>query len=193
MPSRFNSTKRFVGIASRALCGLLMATACGGSARLSVADGTGATPQLPAARTSIIPTINVVTARRWKSEGLPVAGTGSRVNAFARGLEHPRWLSVLLNGDVLMAETNAPPKVSHGFHAWAFNRLQTRAGDAVPSPDRIALRRDLDGDGIAETRSTLLLGVHSPFGMVIDHSGALLQADDVGNTVWRVIGAPMRP
>ena len=97
------------------------------------------------------PTINVVTARGWKSEGLPVAATGSRVNAFARGLEHPRWLSVLLNGDVLMAETNAPPKVSHGFHAWAFTRLQPRAGGAVPSPDRIARLRDLDGDGIAET------------------------------------------
>lgn len=77
-----------------------------------------------------------------------------------------------------MAETNAPPKVSHGFHAWAFNRLQTRAGGAVPSPDRIARLRDLDGDGIAETRRTVLLGVHSPFGMTLVDTVVFVATDD---------------
>lgn len=84
----------------------------------------------------------------------------------------------MLNGDVLMAETNAPPKVSHGFHAWAFNRLQPRAGGAVPSPDRIARLRDLDGDGIAETRRTVLLGVHSPFGMTLVDTVVFVATDD---------------
>jgi len=147
--------------------GLLLA-ACSSSARLTVLDGTGPQPQLPAPRTSLIPTVNVVSARGWVDGRTPVAADGHRVGAFAVGLVHPRWLYVLPNGDVLVAETNAPPKKqSHGIRAWFFNRLQKRAGGAVPSPNRITLLRDADGDGVAEIRSALINNVQSPFGMAL--------------------------
>ena len=76
---------------------------CGATARLAVADGTGPKPVLPAPRRSLLPTVNVVTAKGWTGEEKPVATEGTAVSAFARGLDHPRWLYVLPNGDVLGA------------------------------------------------------------------------------------------
>ena len=89
--------------------------------------------------------------------------------AFARGLEHPRWLYVLPNGDVLVAETNAPPGSTgtKGLKGWFFNRYQKKAGGAVPSANRITLLRDADGDGTAEMRAPFLAGLNSPFGMAL--------------------------
>jgi glucose/arabinose dehydrogenase len=91
------------------------------------------------------------------------------VQAYARGLDHPRWLYVLPDGDVLVAETNAPPRPqdAKGLKGWAMRKVQERAGAGVPSADRISLLRDADGDGAAETRSVLLDHLHSPFGMVL--------------------------
>jgi glucose/arabinose dehydrogenase len=143
--------------------------ACGATARLTVADGTGPRPILPPPTTSLIPTVHVVTAKGWPSDARPVAADGTTVFAFARGLDHPRWLYVLPNGDVLVAETNAPPRPDHGkgIKGWFFKRYQKKAGGAVPSANRISLLRDGDGDGIAETRSAFLSGLNSPFGMAL--------------------------
>jgi glucose/arabinose dehydrogenase len=91
------------------------------------------------------------------------------VAAFARNLDHPRWLYVLPNGDVLVAETNAPPRAKYakGIRGWFFKRAQKKAGGAAPTANRITLLRDADGDGIAETRSVLVSGLNSPFGMAL--------------------------
>lgn len=142
---------------------------CGATARLAVSDGMGPNPALPAPSTSLIPTVNVVTAKGWSGEETPVAAEGTTVSAFARGLDHPRWLYVLPNGDVLVAETNAPAGSSGygGLKGWFFTRYQKKAGGAVPSANRITLLRDADGDGVAETRSVLLKGLNSPFGMAL--------------------------
>ena len=149
-----------------ALAGL---ASCGGAARLAVTDGTGPRPVLPKPDSSLIPTVNVVTAKGWAAGEQPAVAQGLTVVAFARGLEHPRWLHVLPNGDVLVAETNAPPRPEDGkgLKGWFFKRYQKKAGGAVPSANRITLLRDGDGDGVAETRTVLLAGLNSPFGMAL--------------------------
>ena len=150
--------------------GLLLALAgCGESARLSVRDGMGPTPQLPAPVHALIPTVAIAPARGWPAQATPTAAPGLAVNAFARGLAHPRWLYVLPDGDVLVAETDAPPKPGDGkgLKGWAMKLIMRRAGSGHPSPNRIVLLRDRDGDGVAETRSVLLQGLNSPFGMAL--------------------------
>lgn len=142
---------------------------CGATARLAVSDGIGPKPVLPPPRTSLIPTVNVVTAKGWSGDERPAAAEGLNVVAFARGLDHPRWLYVLPNGDVLVAETNAPPASSGytGIKGWFFKHYQKKAGGAVPSANRITLLRDSDGDGVAEVRSVFLSRLNSPFGMAL--------------------------
>jgi glucose/arabinose dehydrogenase len=150
---------------------LALLVAVGGCerARLAVTAGMGPRPELPPPRTSLIPTVNVATARGWPPGGEPLAAPGLSVRAFATGLDHPRWLYVLPNGDVLVAETNAPPKPddNKGIKGWFFKRYQKKAGGAVPSANRITLLRDADGDGVAETRTVLLAGLNAPFGMAL--------------------------
>jgi glucose/arabinose dehydrogenase len=113
--------------------------------------------------------VHVVTAKSWPAGAKPVAAEGTAVAAFGQGLDHPRWLYVLPNGDVLVAETNAPPRPddNKGIKGWFFKKFQKKAGGAVPSANRITLLRDADGDGVAETRTVFLSGLHSPFGMVL--------------------------
>jgi glucose/arabinose dehydrogenase len=113
--------------------------------------------------------VNVAPALGWPDGAAPLAAAGTRVAALARDLDHPRWLLVLPNGDVLVAETNAPPKTegSAGFKAWVVGLVMKRAGAGVPSANRITLLRDADGDGVAEVRSVLLDGLNSPFGMAL--------------------------
>lgn len=151
-----------------ALLGVVLA-ACSETATLTVNDGSGAQPVLPAPKSRLIPTVNVATAVGWPEHVAPTAAADLRVNAFARGLAHPRWLYVLPNGDVLVAETNAPPKPddSGGIRGWFMRRAMRRAGAAVPSANRITLLRDTDADGVADLRSVLLQGLHSPFGMAL--------------------------
>jgi glucose/arabinose dehydrogenase len=124
---------------------------------------------LPEPDRSLLATVHVVTAKGWSGDEKPVAAPGLSVAAFARGLDHPRWLYVLPNGDVLVAETNGPPRSSgyKGLKGWFFKRFQKKAGGAVPSANRITLLRDADGDGVAETRSVFLNGLTSPFGMTL--------------------------
>jgi len=129
----------------------------------------GPSPTLPAPQKSWIPTVNVAKAIGWPGGAKPVAAKGMAVNAFASGLDHPRTVYVLPNGDVLVTETNAPPKPDDGsgIKAWAEHFVMSRAGAITPSANRITLLRDADGDGIAETRSVFIEGLHSPFGMVL--------------------------
>ncbi|WP_414707878.1 PQQ-dependent sugar dehydrogenase [Pseudomonas sp. UBA6562] len=158
--------------------GLLIAlttslVACGESARLQVSDGMGATPELPAPNKTLIPTVNIAPAIGWPDGGKPVAAKGTQVNAFAEGLDHPRWLYVLPNGDVLVAETNAPPKPddSKGIKGWIADKVMKRAGAGVPSANRITLLRDADHDGVAELRVPFIENLNSPFGMaLVDNS-----------------------
>jgi glucose/arabinose dehydrogenase len=119
--------------------------------------------------------INVVTAKGWAANETPTTASGLTVTAFARDLAHPRWLYVLPNGDVLVAETNAPPRPDDGkgVKGFFFKRYQKKAGGAVPSANRITLLRDTNGDGIADMRSVLLADLQSPFGMAL-----------VGNTLY---------
>ena len=147
----------------------LALSGCGATATLPVSAGTGPHPELPPPHASLIPTVNVATARGWSGTGMPAAGNGLRVTAFARELNHPRWLYVLPNGDVLVAETNAPerPDDSKGIKGFFFRMFQKKAGGAVPSANRIMLLRDRDGDGVAETRSVFLSNLYSPFGMTL--------------------------
>ena len=143
--------------------------ACGAPANLSVKQGTGPTPMIPSPKTSLIPVINVADARGWENGDTPAAAPGLSVNAFAKGLNHPRWLYVLPNGDVLVAETNAPdrPDDGKGIKGFFFKLFQKKAGGAVPSANRITLLRDTNGDGVADVRSVLLSGLYSPFGMAL--------------------------
>jgi glucose/arabinose dehydrogenase len=142
---------------------------CGSAAHLPVSSGVGPHPELSQPEHSLIPTVNVVTAIGWAPDEMPVAAEGMKVVAFARGLQHPRWLYVLPNGDVLVAETNAPPRPDDGkgIKGWFFRHFQKKAGGAVPSANRITLLRDGDGDGLAEIRSVFLGQLKSPFGMAL--------------------------
>ncbi len=163
MTPLYRSHRRFI-----ALGALVLACAgCGDRARLSVAEGSGPEPMLPEPRRAHLPTVNIAPAKGWSGGAQPTPAPGTRVNAFATDLEHPRWLYVLPNGDVLVAETNAPSKPVQGIRARIARWVMKRAGAGVPSPDRIALLRDADGDGVAEFRSILLANLDSPFGMAL--------------------------
>lgn len=143
--------------------------ACGESSTLQVSDGTGPSPKLPEPNKTLIPTVNIAPAIGWPEGAKPTAAAGTQVAAFAEGLDHPRWLYVLPNGDVLVAETNAPPKPddSKGVRGWVMEKVMGRAGAGVPSPNRITLLRDADHDGVAETRTVFLENLNSPFGMTL--------------------------
>ncbi|MDB5453054.1 MAG: sorbosone dehydrogenase [Caulobacteraceae bacterium] len=129
--------------------------------------GVGPQPQLPAPHKQIIPTVKIATATGWPRGAAPTPAPGLALTAFARGLTHPRWLYVLPNGDVLVAETNGPGEPAKGIRDLVMKQVMKRAGAGVPSPERISLLRDADGDGVAETRTVFLEGLHSPFGMTL--------------------------
>jgi glucose/arabinose dehydrogenase len=150
---------------------------CGETARLPHEAGIGPRPELPAPAKTLLPTVNIAPAQGWPADVLPQAAAGLQVRPFARALDHPRWLLVLPNGDVLVAEANKPQaqgSAGGGIANWIKGKVSgwvmARAGAGVPSADRITLLRDADGDGVAETRSTLLdrsAGLSSPFGMAL--------------------------
>ncbi|MCU0072339.1 sorbosone dehydrogenase family protein [Pseudomonas koreensis] len=143
--------------------------ACGESSSLQVSDGTGPSPRLPEPNKTLIPTVNIAPAIGWPAGAKPTAAADTQVAAFAENLDHPRWLYVLPNGDVLVAETNAPPKPDDGkgIRGWVMKKVMGRAGAGVPSPNRITLLRDADHDGVAETRTVFLQNLNSPFGMTL--------------------------
>jgi glucose/arabinose dehydrogenase len=143
--------------------------ACGDTALLPPEAGMGATPTLPAPVKRLIPTVNIAPAKGWPEGVTPVPMAGLAVTALAAKLDHPRWLAVLPNGDVLVAESNAPakPEDGQGIKGLVMKWVMKRAGAGVPSANRITLLRDADGDGQAETRSVFLEGLNSPFGMAL--------------------------
>lgn len=152
-----------------AVAAVLAITACAEPSREPVSVAMGINPTLPAPQTSLFPTLKIAEAVRWSAGEKPVAAEGLAVAAFATGLDHPRWLYVLPNGDVLVAETNAPdrPDEAGGIVGAVQKDVMTRAGAITVSANRITLLRDGDGDGVAETRSVLLQGLKSPFGMAL--------------------------
>ena len=155
-------------LASLLLLLALGLTGCRDEATLPVEAGTGADPKLPQPKQRLIPTVDVAHAVGWPQGATPRAASGFAVKAFASGLDHPRWLYVLPDGDVLVAETSAPPQPGQtGLTAWVMELIMTWVGANVPSANRITLLRDADGDGVAETRSTFLTGLNSPFGMAL--------------------------
>ncbi len=142
----------------------------GGPASLPPSSGYGPNPELPEPNQRLIPVVNPPNAIGWADGEKPVATEGMEVTAFASGLDHPRWLYVLPNGDVLVAESNAPadrPDDAKGIKGWFFKFFKKKSGGGVPSADRITLLRDADGDGVAETKSVFIDGLTSPFGMVL--------------------------
>jgi glucose/arabinose dehydrogenase len=151
------------------ISGFLLLAACGEIAKQPISSGYGSSPILLQPNKTLIPTIHIAPAIGWPNATTPIAAMGTRVSAFASGLDHPRWLYVLPNGDVLVAETNAPPKPDdgNGIQGWIMGLVMARAGAGVPSANRITLLRDTNNDGIADIRLAFLEGLHSPFGMAL--------------------------
>lgn len=135
-------------------------------ARLEVEQVFGAQPRITEPRSQLIPTVRIAEPVGWNG-AVPTAPAGLTVQAFASGLDHPRWMYRLPNGDVLVAETNSPPREGGGITGWFMKMFMARAGAGTPSANRITLLRDADGDGVAEGRSALLEGLNSPFGMAL--------------------------
>ena len=130
--------------------------------------GYGYNPALPKPENSLIPTVKVAKATGWPAGGKPTAAAGLAVNAFADKLDHPRWIYTLPNGDVLVAETNAPPKPDEGgIRGFFTKKAMKKAGAATKSANRITLLRDTDGDGVADLRTAFLENLNSPFGMAL--------------------------
>lgn len=135
------------------------------------AAGFGPDPQLPPPQRSLLPHVDIAPARGWSPGAKPSPAPGTQVDVFATGLDHPRWLHVLPNGDVLVAETNGPARPLRkkllGLRGWVMRKVMTRAGAATPSANRISLLRDTDGDGRADLRTVFIDGLDSPFGMAL--------------------------
>ena len=150
----------------------LTLAACGGPAALPPSAGFGPNPTLPEPHRGMFPTVKVADAVGWPAGATPTAVPGLRVQAFASGLDHPRWIYRLPNGDVLVAESAAPPKPEglkkdEGIKGFFQTLFMKKAGSVTPSANRITLLRDADGDGIAEMKSVFLSGLTSPFGMAL--------------------------
>jgi glucose/arabinose dehydrogenase len=113
--------------------------------------------------------VNIAAAQTPPAHFAPTAPAGFTVTKFAGGLSHPRWLFTLPNGDVLVAESDAPREhdKGSGLAGWIRRQVMKRAGAGVPSPDRIVLLRDIDGTGSAQMQTVFLRGLHSPFGMAL--------------------------
>lgn len=159
---------RFTWIAMPLLVATLTAGCVEGGGPLP-ASNFGTSPVIPEPDPTLVPTVNIAPARGWPDGERPVAANGLEVNEFAGSLDHPRWLYVLPNGDVLVAETNAParPDDATGIKGWVTRKVMERAGAATPSADRITLLRDTDHDGVADVRHTFIDGLRSPFGMAL--------------------------
>lgn len=152
------------------LAATLLLSACAETAKFPVEAGIGAEPKLPEPVKRLVPTVNIAPAQGWENGAAPKPAPGLAVKAFASGLDHPRWLYALPNGDVLVAESNRPADAEgarSGLAGWIMKKVMKRAGAGVPSANRITLLRDADGDGVPEVRTVFLEGLNSPFGMVL--------------------------
>jgi len=157
----------FAAVLAVFLAGIAYFVLRGTAASLSVSAVTGRLPTISAPARESIPTVAIAKPIGWKAGEMPTPAQGLKVQAFAAGLDHPRWMTLLPNGDVLVAESNKPATKPDGFTDRVMNYLMGFAGAGVPSANRITLLRDADGDGIAEQRFALLEGLNSPFGMAL--------------------------
>jgi len=130
-------------------------------------QAVGGSPVIPEAKAQGIPTLKMPTGRGWPEGHAPVAAPGLKVNAFARGLKHPRWIQALPNGDVLVAEALTLAGPINSLFDYAMVSTMRRAAALGDSPNRITRLRDDDGDGVAETQETFLTGLNQPFGMAL--------------------------
>jgi len=149
---------------------LSLLAACGGTpSKQPIQAGSGPSPALPEPESKAIPTVNIAPAKGWGADQKPSAAAGMEVTSYAAELDHPRWLYVLPNGDVLVAETNAPerPEDKKGIKGFFMKKAQQNAGAGTPSANRITLLRDADGDGRAEFPSVFLQNLNAPFGMAL--------------------------
>ncbi len=168
----------------------LLVTSCGAEPSTSdISDYIGPNPKLVAPSNTSFPTVNVAEAKGWPAGKTPIAAEGLGVNEFATGLQHPRWLLVLPNGDVLVAETDSPgtDKTGGSIRGRIQSLLMKKAGSGGGSANRISLLRDADGDGVAETKTALITGLYSPFGMALAN-GELYVANADG-----VVAYPFQP
>jgi glucose/arabinose dehydrogenase len=128
----------------------------------------GSAPVIPAAKSQgAIPTLKMPTAQGWAPGHVPTAAPGLKVNAFASGLKHPRWIYVLPNGDVLVAEATSADRPARSVLDLAMLSTMRRAAAVGESANRITLLRDADGDGVAEIQTVFLAGLNQPFGMAL--------------------------
>jgi glucose/arabinose dehydrogenase len=148
---------------------LLLLTACGDTARLPVTAGQGASPSLPAPNATLLPTMKIAKPVGWAAGTAPTPAPGLAVAAFAEGLDHPRWLYTLPNGDVLVAETTSPPQPDDekGLRGMAAKLIMSMAGAKAPSANRITLLRDTNGDGVADLKTPFITGLNAPIGMAL--------------------------
>lgn len=154
---------------STALATLALVSCWNGAQAQGMPPGFGPNPALPKPDKQLIPTVNVAPAKPWQDDGKPVAAAGFAVSAYARNLDHPRWLYVLPNGDVLVAETNSPPKPEDGkgIKGAVMKYQMKKAGAGPTTANRITLLRDINDNGVAKTRTVFLQGLNSPFGMAL--------------------------
>jgi len=166
MTSRYRGRASAAAIAAIAL---LAAQPCARAQGTQYPPGFGPDPVLPAPEKSLIPTVNIAPTLPWQPDQTPNAPPGFKVTAYARNLDHPRWLAVLPNGDVLVAETNAPPKPDDntGLRGFITKLEMGKAGAVSESANRITLLRGVDANGSAQRRTVFLSGLHSPFGMAL--------------------------
>jgi glucose/arabinose dehydrogenase len=163
---RFRSTKTALTLIT-----VVCLAACAATSTVPEVTGYGAAPPLPAPEKTLIPNVNIAPAKGFAADDSPVAVAGFSVNAFARNLEHPRWIYTLPNGDILVAEADAPAVHDQTggpikrLMGWVRKQVMKRAGAGVPSPNKIILLRDTNGSGVAQTKTVFIEGLNSPFGM----------------------------
>lgn len=139
----------------------------GNTADVPFADVTGADPVLEEDFDGeTIPTVSIAKPVGWAAGEAPQAAAGLIVTRFAEGLEHPRTMLTLPNGDVVVALTNAPAgSLPDGFTGKVMGYLMAKAGAGGPSPNKLVLLRDTNGDGSAEQKFTLRDDLNSPSGL----------------------------
>jgi glucose/arabinose dehydrogenase len=147
--------------------GVIWYLARGDTAQLTDDQSVGRTPVFTTARSELIPTINIAEVERWKAGEKPVVAKGLTVDRFVDGLDHPRSMLRLPNGDILVTETNSPPRPAKSIRDRIMVFLMGRAGAGTPSANRIMLLRDANGDGKAEVKTSFLTGLNSPYGMAL--------------------------
>ncbi len=148
---------------------ILPLTACAIGPSSSADNGFGASPAMPAPQSTLLPMVNIAPVQARPDGSMPSAPDGFSVTRFAGGLAHPRWIYTLPNGDVLVAESDAPKEHDEGsgLFGWVRRQVMKRAGAGVSSPDRIVLLRDANNTGVAQMQTVFIGGLHSPFGMAL--------------------------